>query len=135
LTVQHSYALTVIVMDRKPWGAHSEQKSNSIGAGLANDRYAPGSDKIPHRNEMTRCTNNGLVPQQSGCRMSTRVLASDATDVVERVANPSPPRARTEGLRGKIERAPVLAPEPIRSAKSPKMASVISIWRQPVRPS
>jgi hypothetical protein len=34
-------------------------KSNSIGVGLANVRYAPGSNQILHRNEMTRCAKSG----------------------------------------------------------------------------
>ena len=36
-----------------------------IGAGLANVRYAPGSDQIPHRNEMTRCAKRGQSDKQA----------------------------------------------------------------------
>src|SRR5258705_320819 len=49
-------AVTVHLIRRHQFRARTP-KLNSIVAGLANVRYAPGSDQIPHRNEMTRCAN------------------------------------------------------------------------------
>ena len=47
-------AVPVHLIGRHQFGARTH-KPNSIGAGLAYVRDAPGSDQIPHRNETTRC--------------------------------------------------------------------------------
>ena len=62
--IVHVDAVPVQLIGRHQFTARTH-KSNSIGAGLANVRYAPASDQIPHRNEMTRCARRR--PCYSSC--------------------------------------------------------------------